>query len=462
MRRLAALLIVLLGLALVAPAAAADPRTTGWQTHEGTIDGAKYLVKVPHRWNGTLVLFSHGYYPEKWGLPPETLLATAPGSEKWLLEHGYALATSDFANPFGFAMEDALRDQIALLDWFDDTIGEPRRVLSNGMSQGGGIAIVLAERHPRRFDGVLATCSEYDFNGTWNSALDINFATRTLLTDDDTIELVRPTDAEASVAALSAGIADARDDAAGLAKLALIGALGNVSPWANAHQPAPTDVDAKIQQMANWIDGAYTQGVGPLGRLDLEARAGGNPSWNVGVDYARQLAKSEYRDLVVQAYAKAGLDLNADLAELAAAPRIAPDAKALKYMYSYGVPRATNPVPTISLHNTHDGGAVVDQARWYADQVDRFGNPSKLRQVYVNRGNHCAVSAAEEISALRAVERRVETGRWPDTRPGTLNAAAGGFAPEYHEVKDLFTWEDEPMPPAFVEFEPPRFLRPSR
>jgi len=39
---------------------------------------------------------------------------------------------------------------------------------------------------------------------------------------------------------------------------------------------------------------------------------------------------------------------------------------------------------------------------------------------------------------------------------------AGGFASEYHVVKDLFTWADEPMPPAFVEFDPPRFLRPSR
>ena len=461
MRRLAALLIALLVLGTVVPAAAA-PRPTGWQTHEGTIDGADYLVKVPHRWNGTLVLYSHGYYPERYGLPEDILLATAPGAEKWLLEHGYALAASNFANPYGFAVEDGLTDQVALLDWFRKNVGKPRRTLSSGMSQGGGIAILLAERHPRLFDGVLAACSEYDFNGTWNTALDVNFATRTLLTDDDTIELVRPANAEASVAALSGAITDARDDAPGQARIALIGALGNISPWAAAHQPAPTDPTTKIQQMANWIDGAYTQGVGPIGRVDLEARAGGNPSWNVGVDYARQLAKSEYRDLVVAAYANAGLDLNADLAELAAAPRISPDPKALKYMYSYGVPRATNPVPTISLHNTHDGGAVVDQTGWYADQVDRFGNPSKLRQVYVNRGNHCAYSAAEEITALRTVERRAETGRWPDTRPGTLNAAAARFGAEYHEVKDLFTWEDEPMPPAFVEFEPPTFLRPSR
>lgn len=461
MRRLAALLIALLGLALITPSAAADRRPTGPQTHEGVIDGAEFRVEVPGNWNGTLVLYTHGYYLEAWP-PEEVMLATAPGTEEWLLANGYALAASNFANPFGFAVEDGLRDQVALLNWFSEHVGEPRRVLSSGMSQGGGIAILLAERHPRLFDGLLATCSEFDLNGSWNTGLDVNFATRTLLTDDDTIELVRPTNAAASVAALSAGIAGARDDAAGQARLALIGALGNISPWADAHEPAPTDLDTRIQHMANWIDGAYTQGIGPVGRVDLERRAGGNPSWNVGVDYARQLAKSEYRHLVVRAYARAGLDLHADLAQLAAAPRIAPDRQAVKYMSRYGIAKATDPVPTLTLHNTLDGGALVDQVGWYADQVDRFGNPGKLRHAYVNRGGHCAVSAAEEITALRTVERRAETGRWGDTRPGRLNQAAGGFAPEYHVVKDLFTWEDATMPPAFVAFEPPRFLRPSR
>jgi hypothetical protein len=461
MRRLAALLIALLALTLIAPAASADPRPTGWETHEGTIGGADYLVKVPHQWNGTLVVFSHGYYLEAW--PPDRIyLSGAVQSEQWLLDHGYALAASEFKNPFGFAVEDGLRDQVALLDWFKKNVGEPRRTLSNGLSQGGGIAILLAERHPHLFDGVLATCSEFDFNGTWNTALDVNFATRTLLTDDDTIELVRPTDAEASVQALNDGIAAARGSDAGLAKLALVGALGNISPWASAHQPAPSDLTTKINKMADWIAGAYTAGVGPIGRVDLERRAGGNPSWNLGIDYAQQLANSEYRDLVVEAYAKAGLDLNADLAELAAAPRITPDPKAVAYMYRYGVPRATNPVPMLNLHNTHDGGALVDQTGWYADQVDRFGDPRKLRQVYLNRGNHCAYSAAEEITALRAVERRAETGRWPSLGTDRLNATAAGFAPEYHEVLDLFNQQSQAMPPAFVEFEPPQFLRPSR
>ena len=57
---LIALLTVLMAALLTAPATADTEPTV----HEGTIDGANYLVKVPDDWNGTLVLFSHGYYPE--------------------------------------------------------------------------------------------------------------------------------------------------------------------------------------------------------------------------------------------------------------------------------------------------------------------------------------------------------------------------------------------------------------
>ena len=36
---------------------------TGRQTLTGTIGGADYRVELPQRWNGMLVLFSHGYWP---------------------------------------------------------------------------------------------------------------------------------------------------------------------------------------------------------------------------------------------------------------------------------------------------------------------------------------------------------------------------------------------------------------
>jgi acetyl esterase/lipase len=448
-------LLTALTTALLAAPAAAAPEP---QTYTGTIGGAEYLVKVPHDWNGTLVLYSHGYYPEAYPPPPGfIMLSTADQTAGWLLDHGYALAASNFRGVTGLAVEPALRDQIRLLDWFEDNIGDPRRTISSGMSMGGGIAVLLAERNPHRFDGVLTQCGEFDMLGTWNISLDVNFAARTLLTDG-TAELVHAENPQATVDALHAGIEQARTSETGLAKLALIAALGNVPGWISAHDPAPAGLWDQVRAQADWVDLAYVQGFGTSARPDVERRAGGNPSWNTGIDYRRQLAISGQLDTVRQAYAAAGGDLEADLAALDDAPRIAADPRAIAYMYRYTVVRGTTPTPVVTLHNPADGGAVADQVRWYGEHTD----DSKVRHLWSDRGNHCAFSAAEEVTALRTLEQRIDTRRWPDTRPGTLNAAANRFAPRYHVVRDIITWQDKEMPPAFTRYTPAEFQRPSR
>jgi hypothetical protein len=67
-------------------------------------------------------------------------------------------------------------------------------------------------------------------------------------------------------------------------------------------------------------------------RADLEHRAHGNPSWNTGVDYGRQLALSADRREVEALYRQADLDLGADLTTLAQVPRIQADTGAIRYL----------------------------------------------------------------------------------------------------------------------------------
>lgn len=80
----------LFSVATPAPAAAVRSFT-------GTIDGAPYQVEVPQPWNGTLVLWSHGY--EAPNSRPQALPADAPDDESraWLLGGGYALAASAYS-----------------------------------------------------------------------------------------------------------------------------------------------------------------------------------------------------------------------------------------------------------------------------------------------------------------------------------------------------------------------------
>jgi dienelactone hydrolase len=456
MRKLVVALVTALvaGLATAATAAA----ETGRHTYTGSIDGAEYRVETPANWNGTLILFSHGYIPEGAPFPPGVSLANRVETEQWLLDHGYALAGSDFQGRTGLVVKEALTDNLALLNWFDTHVGRPRHTIASGFSMGGGIATRLAEQNPRRIDGVLSISGQQDAQSTMNRELDATFAVRTLLTDDQRLALVKAPDPAHSVAVLQAAVQQALTTPEGRAKLALIGAISGLPGWASAHEPRPTELVEAVRQQEWWLEAAFIASLGPTGRVDIERRAGGNPSFNVGVDYARELDRSGQRAFVEQAYRVAGADLGADLRVLAGAPRIAPDPAAVAWMCRYGVSRATAPTPVVTLHGVAEG-IIQSDSRWYGEQVRRQDN---LRQLYVDRGDHGPFTAAEEILALQGLVTRVETGRWPDLRPSTLNAEAASFTPAQQTVFDIFTFSDKQLPPAFTTQQPPRALRPSR
>jgi pimeloyl-ACP methyl ester carboxylesterase len=430
------------------------------RSFHGYIDGAEYRAEVPARWNGTLVLYSHGYFPHGFD-PPGVGLANRTETEGWLLDHGYALAASDFLGVNGATYEQGLRDQTALLDWFDANVGRPRATVALGSSSGGALSVMLAERNPRRFAGVLSLCAPMDLNGQWNSLLDVSFAIRALLAPDAGIELVHVTDAQASVDKLQAAINTAMSTKEGRARVALIAAIGNVPAWTTANAPRSPDLATQIAQQAFQLTLVNVGTFGPFGRVDLERRAGGNPSWNVGIDYRRLLERSSERELALRAYREAGMSLDADLRTLAEAPRIAPDARALAWLHRFGVPRGTTPTPVLTVHNVADG-ADPGHERWYAGRVDRAGDPAKLRQLYVNRPGHCTFTTAEEIVALRAIFTRIDTGRWPTLDPSRLNASAATFTdPSFHRAFDLATFQDVTVTPDYTRFTPTPSLRPS-
>jgi pimeloyl-ACP methyl ester carboxylesterase len=326
---------------------------------------------------------------------------------------------------------------------------------------GAAIALLLAERHPQRFAGVATTCGGPDPLGTFDAVLDAHVAVRALLAPGEDIDLVLARDPAASTQALVQAIERGLQTEQGRARLALAAAFNNVPGWYSAHAPRPADPAEWIRQQASWLQYAYTLGLGPVARADLERRAGGNPLGNVGVDPRRQLRRSGQTTFVRRAYREAGLDLRADLDRLAQTPRIAPDPAARAWMLRH-VPTGRLQVPVVTLHSTGDGGAVADQERWLARQVRRAGDPGLLRQLWVERGMHCSFSAAEEIVALRTLFGRIETGRWPATDPQALDAAARELGPGLDLVLDLGTFQDAPMPPAFTRFTPPRPMRPSR
>src|SRR6266566_500084 len=87
--------------------------SAGGSTTEVSGLTSQYKIEGPNPWNGTLVLYSHGY-----SFSP--IAATDVGDATtgaWLLSNGYALAGSAYATS-GWATKQAFEDQIAVLDVF--------------------------------------------------------------------------------------------------------------------------------------------------------------------------------------------------------------------------------------------------------------------------------------------------------------------------------------------------------
>lgn len=192
----AALFGLLLATGVLTAATASGSATSagGITTYSGVLDGVGYRVQVPGQWNGTLILWSHGDYSGYVPTLDQISLAGQPATAQWLLSRGYALAASNYSTPDGWVVQQALTDQIALLNWYDKNVGQPRQTITAGNSMGGLIAVLLAERNPGQFSAVLSECGAVAGGPElFNSTLDLQFALKTLLAPDSGLELVHIT-----------------------------------------------------------------------------------------------------------------------------------------------------------------------------------------------------------------------------------------------------------------------------
>jgi pimeloyl-ACP methyl ester carboxylesterase len=450
-----AALLLLLGFSASAQA------VRGVTTYNGTFsDGATYLIEVPRNWNGTLLLYSHGY-----PFPDDPNPATDGGEDPllrfYLLTHGYALAGSSYAST-GWAVREALPDQIAVLDTFNSLVGQPSRTIAWGYSLGGMISAGLVQNYSERFSGALSMCGVMAGSvGFWNEFLDSAFAFNTLLGSESGLQVVNITNPDANLGIAVQVIADAQATPQGRARIALAAALIDSPGWSSdpfgdpVPEPSPTDyATQEANQFAN-LQGEDFQFFFAL-RAELESRAGGNPSWNTGVDYKKQLELSVKYAEVQALYKLAGLSLNADLQALNHAPRIVADPAAVNYLSQNIIFNGDIEIPVLTLHSTGDELAPVQNEQAYAAVVGSALKSSLLRQTFVHRVGHCQFTEAEKIAGLRALIQRLDTGTWPEIDPQDLNTAAMRLGAVYNVL-----FLGAPVsPPAFIDYAPAPFLRP--
>ena len=410
---------------------------------------------MPSGWNGTLFLYSHGYVPPG----GDKVAVAAPGVDAtaWLLLHHFAIAGSSYSSN-GWALEDAFNDHVALLDYFDQHVGKPKRVIAWGHSLGGIVTAGLIQLYPDRFTAAMPMCGVLAGGiATWNAELDAAYAFRTLFGPASNLQLVHITDPVANLQLALDLFTQAASTQAGRARIALVGALIDLPGWFDPRLPEPAagDYVAQAAAQASWesrVDFAFAFRY----RAELEQRAGGNPSWNTGVDYGHLLSLSLDRGEVAALYASAGLDLQSDLRTLAGGARVKADPSAARYLDRYISLNGNLNVPVLTMHTTGDGLVIPPNESAYADAVGAAGDSGMLRQVFVHRAGHCTFTPAETIAAVQVMLRRLDTGHWDDAalKPAALNATARA------QDESLNAFFGAATPPAFIDFNPAPFPRP--
>jgi pimeloyl-ACP methyl ester carboxylesterase len=267
----------------------------------GELDGAKYAIKLPAQWNGTLLLYSHGYRfaaPAPPSFDPVNTNAQVSSTDPdgtgadplstSLLAAGYALAGSSYKSN-GWAAADGVKAGVDLHAQFVKLVGTPKRTYVWGDSLGGLVTELLAEAHPDWVDGAAPMCGVLAGpNYNFDAALDVAFAVKALI--DPQLKLTgysSQEDASANWQHASEAVQKSAADVSGggTAKVMFIAALVDAPTATTTYDghDLPSQVKARVEAVLTAL------AFGTSGRYELEQRIGGNPSGNADADYASRI-----------------------------------------------------------------------------------------------------------------------------------------------------------------------------
>jgi dienelactone hydrolase len=411
----------------------------------GDIDGAAFQILMPDTWNGTLLLWSHGIraprpLPLSPGEPVNTAAEPAPGwtadapgeVAQTLLDDGFALAGSAYSSN-GWAVDDAVADQSALHDYFVDNVGAPDRTVVWGASLGGLVTAELAERGASWVDGSAPMCGVLG-GGVDNLdlALDVTYAIQQLLAPQ--LDLTGYGSWEAAAAAWQKGydaiVGAGSDVRRGVPAILMLAALVDAQPQTKTYDGA--SLESQVRAYGEAAVNALTYGT--LFRSDVEARVGGNPSDNLGVDYTARVSDDE-RALIDSVGGAGSTDRL--LRKLARGERVAADPAARAALKDTSTPTGAITDPTLTVHTAADPLVIAQNETLYAERV--AANPDRTADllqaftvappVYGKKAGapygagHCNFTAGTYIGTAELMDRWVRDGVLP--APATIEQALG-------------------------------------
>jgi pimeloyl-ACP methyl ester carboxylesterase len=420
------------------------------QDCQGTLNGAKYSIKLPQKWNGALLLYSHGYRFAAPGPPDFSPVDTNaqvtstdtdgtgqdPLSQK-LLAEGYALAGSSYKSN-GWAVADGVAADEALHNKFVQLVAKPKRTYVWGDSLGGLITEIVAEKNPGWVDGAAPMCGAVAGpNYNLDVALDVAFAIKTLI--DPSLQLDNYTSADEANAqwkqAADAVIKAASDTAhGGTGKVLFIAALVDAASKTKTYDGA--DVTSQVKGTVESLLTALAYGT--AGRYEIEQRVGGNASDNSKTNYTARISDAE-----ATLVSTVGGDPSAYESQLQSAPRISADPKARQAFEDLGDTTGAINAPTLTMHTEQDPLVLVQNETVLTQRALSKNKAGDLVQLYVAPpatyaestgapygAGHCNFSDEQRNALVATLDKWVRTSVYP-VPSGVAPAFGPGLDPTF-------------------------------
>ena len=416
----------------------------------GTIDGAAYAIKLPKQWNGTLLLWSHGYRMANPWPPDFAPVVTTPqvspddsdGSgtdavSQHLLSQGYALAGSAYKSN-GWAVADGVQADEQLHAKFVDLVGTPKRTYVWGGSLGGLVTEIVSEHNPQWVDGAAPICGVLAGPSlNLDLAVDVAYGVKALI--DPQLKLTgfaSAQDATQNWQRAAAAVQKAAADLAGggTAKVLLVAALTDAPTQTKTYDghDLTSQVKARVEALLTALD------YGTNGRYEIEQRVGGNPSQNATADYSARIEPAE-ANLIAQA----GGSVNALVAQLNSVPRVSADPAAREAFQKLGDTTGNLSVPTLTMHTEADPLVLAQNEHVFAERVQSHSDNGKLVQMYIAPpptysestgapygAGHCNFSEQQLYGVVSVLDNWVREGVYP-VPSGVADQFGPGVDPGY-------------------------------
>lgn len=373
---------------------------------------AHYLIVMPARWSGVLVVHAHGGPT----LGPPSSKRADEDIKRWAItvSEGHAWAGSVFRQG-GFAVTTAAEDTERVRRIFVDHVAKPRRTVLHGQSWGAMVATRAAEMYPKSWEGVLLTSGVVAGPATYDFRLDLRAVYQHLCNNHPrpdepaySLAIGLPHDSKLTTAELAART----DECLGVRKPA-----AQRTPEQAQRLKTIVDVlkfpETSVMSHLNW---------GTFGLRDVVEKNGGvSPLGNGGVRY-------------VGSSDDAGLN--------AAIPRFKADPRAAARFAADVDHQGRFAVPVISAHAIDDATVFVEGQDTLRQRMTAAGNGGRLVQAFVASKEHSYWGDAHYPVLFEALLSWVEKGQKP-TSAGIAQrcqqlqvargapAAACAFVPDY-------------------------------